>query len=286
MGDARQLPFEDESVQLIVTSPPYNARVNYDSYEDWLPWEEYWHGLIEPSLRECYRVLAHGGRLCLNFANVIRADVQDYRYSSSRRGDSERRRELKRRADGKWKPPGAGGEPWAVILSPRLWALLEEIGFLPREQLTWIKANTPEDVAPSTAWGSWCSPSNPVLRAVAEPVFIASKGTHARPAGISDLTPSEFKAWTRNAWMITAGHHEQYMPHPAKFPPELPRRLIKLYSYVGDTVLDPFCGSGTTLKAAKDLHRKAIGVDISAKYAALSANRCRQIGMFGAELTA
>ncbi len=234
-GDARNLPIDDESVHLVVTSPPYNCRLNYDGYDDWLPWDEYWHGLIEPSLRECYRVLTRGGRIAVNLANVIRQDVP----------------------------------------------------FLPREQLTWVKAMNPEDIATSTAWGSWCSASNPVLRAVAEPVFIASKGTHARPPGQSDLTAAEFKAWTRNVWHITSGHADQYLDHPCKFPLELielPRRLIKLYSYVGDVVLDPFCGSGSTLRAAKDAGRRAIGVEISSRYCALSANRCRQELLFGLEV--
>jgi DNA modification methylase len=271
-GDARNLPIDDESVHLITTSPPYNCRLNYDGYDDWLPWDEYWHGLIEPSLRECFRVLVHGGRIAVNLANVIRQDVAEGRPRPAYNGRS------------RWKPPGSGGEAWSLMVAPRLWSLLEDIGFLPREQLTWVKAMNPEDIATSTAWGSWCSASNPVLRAVAEPVFIASKRTHARPPGQSDLTAAEFKAWTRNVWHITAGHTDQYLDHPSKFPIELPRRLIKLYSYVGDVVLDPFCGSGSTLRAAKDAGRRAIGVEISSRYCALSANRCRQELLFGLEV--
>ena len=266
-GDARLLPLEDESVHLIVTSPPYNARVPYDGYADWLPWDAYWSGLIEPSMRECYRVLVHGGRIAVNIANVVRQDVSD-------------RRELaKVRSNGnfKWKPPGANGGAWSVIVAPRMWTLLEQIGFLPREQLTWVKAIDPADIATSTAWGSWCSASNPVLRAVAEPVFIASKGTHTRPSGESDLTSTEFKAWTRNAWNISTGHADQHaIRHPAQFPIELPRRLIKLYSYVGDTVLDPFMGSGTTLRAAKNLGRLALGIEQSERYCRLAMARCAQ----------
>jgi len=162
------------------------------------------------------------------------------------------------------------------MIAPRIWALLEEIGFLPREQLTWIKAARPDDIATSTAWGSWRSASNPVLRAVAEPVFIASKGTHARPPGPSDLSAEEFKAWTRNAWTIPSGNAQQF-DHPCVFPIELPRRLIKLYSYVGDTVLDPFMGSGTTLQAARLLRRHAVGMEQSAKYCELAAGRVCQL---------
>jgi DNA modification methylase len=267
LGDARHLPIADESVHLIITSPPYNARVHYDGYEDWLPWEKYWHGLIEPSLRECYRVLVHGGRIAVNIANVVRQDVgtrpvHDITYRSQN--------------GRKWSAPGSGGKAWAIMLTPRIWTLLEEIGFMPREQLTWVKALDPEDIATSTAWGTWRSASNPVLRAVAEPVFVASKGTHQRPPGESDLTADEFKAWTRNAWNITSGHADQYNGHPAQFPLELPRRLIKLYSYVGDVVLDPFMGSGTTLRAAKNLRRSALGVEISERYCHLAAARCAQ----------
>lgn len=271
-GDARALPLADASVHLVVTSPPYNARIAYDAYEDWLPWEDYWHGLIEPSLRECYRVLVHGGRIALNMANVLRCDVQDgYRPNG-------KKRPLPYRAQNgrKWSPPGAGGRAWAHMVAPLIWQLLAEIGFLPREQLTWVKAIRPEDMPTSTAWGTFASAQNPVLRAVAEPVFIASKGTHARELGESDLTAAEFKAWTRNAWSITTGHTEQYIGHPAVFPPELPRRLIKLYSYVGDTVLDPYAGSGTTVRAAKTLGRRGIGVEISERYCRMATSRCAQ----------
>jgi len=273
-GDARALPLSDGSVHLVITSPPYNCRVAYDGYDDWLPWGQYWHDLIEPSMRECFRVLAPGGRIAVNLANVVRQDV------------TSQPTELLRQPRGRWKPPGANGQPWSVMVAPRLWATLEQIGFLPREQLTWIKALNPEDVVTSTAWGSWCSASNPVLRAVAEPVFIASKLTHRRIPGESDLTSDEFKAWTRNVWSIPAGRGGRDLDHPCKFPTELPLRLIKLYSYVGDVILDPFCGSGTTLRVAKDLARRAIGVDVSSRYCAMSADRCRQQLLFAADAPA
>jgi len=249
---------------LVITSPPYNCRVDYDGFGDWLPWDDYWHGLIEPSLRECCRVLVHGGRIAVNLANVVRQNVPTARPKPESQGRW------------RWKPPGANGDDWAVMIAPRIWALFEEIGLLPREQLTWVKAARPEDIATSTAWGSWRSASNPVLRAVAEPVFIASKGTHTRPPGPSDLTAEEFKAWTRNAWTIPTGNARQF-EHPCVFPIELPRRLIKLYSYVGDTVLDPFMGSGTTLQAARVLRRRALGVEQSQKYCGLAANRVCQL---------
>jgi site-specific DNA-methyltransferase (adenine-specific) len=263
-GDARSLPLPDDSVHLICTSPPYNCGASYDGFDDWLPWDQYWHGLIEPSMRECYRVLAHGGRIAVNLANVVRQNILN---------EVPRHEYCRTRA---WRPPGANGDSWAVMLAPRIWNLLEAIGFLPREQLTWIKAARAEDIATSTAWGSWRSASNPVLRAVAEPVFIAAKGTHTRQPGDSDLTGEEFKAWTRNAWTIPNENTHQF-DHPCVFPLELPRRLIKLYSYVGDTVLDPFMGSGTTLQAARLLGRRAIGVDQSPRYCRVAAGRVCQL---------
>jgi len=270
VGDARHLPLDDGSAQLVVTSPPYNARLSYDGYEDWLPWADYWHGLIEPALRECFRVLGHGGRLALNMANVVRQDVpvpghvgRPTQYQS-------------RNHPWKWKPPGAGGDSWALMLAPRIWSLMEEIGFLPREQLTWVKGASMEDdntalPTSSTAWGTWCSANNPVLRAVAEPVFIASKGTHSRGSGESDLTADEFKRFTKNVWFVSALKPD--VNHPAAFPEELPRRLIKLYSYPGDLVVDPFMGSGTTLVAAARLGRWAYGCDVSERYVQLARAR-------------
>src|SRR5438552_1387575 len=99
-GDARALPLGDASVNLVITSPPYNCRVAYDGYDDWLPWKKYWHDLIEPSMRECFRVLAPGGRLAVNLANVVRQDV------------SSERSQLQRRPNWRWKPAGANGAAW------------------------------------------------------------------------------------------------------------------------------------------------------------------------------
>jgi len=147
-GDARALPLPDECVDLVITSPPYNCRAAYDSYDDWLPWDQYWHELIEPSMRECFRVLAPGGRLAVNLANVVRQDV------------TSERTQCQRQPCGHWRPAGANGEAWSVMVAPRFWSALETIGFLPREQLTWIKTLDPEDVVTSTAWGSWRSARN------------------------------------------------------------------------------------------------------------------------------
>lgn len=271
-GDARAMPIEDGSVHLVVTSPPYNAGVLYDGYDDFQPWPSYWDKLIVPALRECYRILAPGGRLALNMPHVVRANAPQ----AGRRGRATQYQSRMRRR----LVAGANGRSWQVMLAPRVWTLLEEIGFLPREQITWVKGEEWQDVGThSMAWGTYCSAQNPMLRATSEPVFIASKETHSREPGRSDLTAAEFKAWTRNTWMIAAANQED-LGHPATFPPELPRRLIKLYSYPGDVVVDPFVGSGTTLRVAKNLGRKAIGVDIVDRYCRIAANRSRQELLF------
>lgn len=265
-ADARALPLRDESVHLVVTSPPYNAGIPYDGSHDWLPWADYWQGLIEPALRECFRVLVHGGRLCLNLANVIRPAVGGAVLGQTRRARAIAPRDRPSREDA-----------WPIMVAAQLWPLIEQIGFIPREQLTWIKGPDVGEVpCQSTAWGTYCSARNPVLRAVVEPIFIASKGSYAREPGASDLTADEFKRWSRNAWTIPTSGRESAIDHPSVFPPELPRRLIKLYSYVGDVVLDPFVGSGTTVKVAKQNGRKGIGLDISAKYVRQSAGRSAQ----------
>lgn len=280
-ADARRLPIRDDSVHLIVTSPPYNAGVRYDGFDDWLPFEDWWYGLIESSLRECYRVLAPGGRLCLNLPNVVRTDAKPMRVTSgasrqSRRGIGERVR--KTPSGNTWR---VSAGDWPIMLAQHVWPMLDEIGFMPREQLTWLKATHQDDITTnSTAWGTYCSAQNPVLRATVEPVFIASKGSYSREPGQSDLTGDEFKAWTRNAWVIPSQRRPEQGGHPAPFPIELPRRLIKLYSYVGDVVLDPFAGSGTTIRAARDCGRHGIGVELSERYCRLVAGRSSQVTLF------
>jgi DNA modification methylase len=270
VGDARRLPLADNSAHLVVTSPPYNCRLSYDGYADWLPWDDYWHGLIEPALREVYRVLAPGGRLCLNMPNVIRQNVPQP-------GHSGRATQYQSRGRWKYKPPGADGDSWSVIVIPRVWALLEDIGFLPREHLTWCKGQEGGDgfitalTSTSTAWGTFASASNPVLRAVAEPVFVASKGTHSREPGPSDLSADEFKRLSKNVWFVPALTPD--LDHPSMFPEELPQRLLKLYGYRGDLVVDPFLGSGTTAVAAARLERRFYGCDISSRYVAMARTR-------------
>lgn len=260
-GDARNLPLPSESVGLVVTSPPYNAKMRYHGYRDWLTWAEYWDGLIVPSLHEMYRVLVPGGRVCLNLANILR-----YKPEAEHKGPAKER----------GKPRPFDAPLWGTLTDTVIWPALTAAGFLPRERITWIKGDdTAELVAPSTAWGSWCSPSNPVIRAVAEPVFVASKGTYDRYSGVpSTLEPDRYMLLTRNVWAIPQEPHTSN-PFPARFPVELARRCIELYSYRYDTVLDPYAGSGTVLVAAQELGRTPAGVEISEHAVRLARGRMR-----------
>jgi site-specific DNA-methyltransferase (adenine-specific) len=224
-----QLP--DGSTHLMVTSPPYNARKEYD--ED-LTLEEYLH-LLERVFRETYRVLAPGGRACINVANL-------------------------------------GRKPY-IPLNAFISLMMVEIGFLMRGEIIWDKGSS---VGSSTAWGSWLSASNPTLRDVHEYILVFSKGQFKRQKDgrISTIERDDFLELTKSVWQFPTESASR-VGHPAPFPVELPRRLIELYTFAGDVVLDPFMGSGTTALAALDTGRHYIGYELDAGYADLAQQRIR-----------
>lgn len=234
-GDARRMDFiPDNSVELIVTSPPYNVMIQYmdgkkPAWNDAMPVDKYLE-FTKQWLTEAYRVLCRGGRICVN---VPSACLQS-----------------------------TGSRDAFVAMD--VWNIaVKDVGFLPREWITWKK---PQALSGVTSWGSWQSPSCPFIRDTAEFILVFSKETHKLEANgrKTDLTREEFMRLTSNVWTMVASNHNN--GHPATFPIELPLRCIKLYTYIGDTVLDPFSGSGTTPLAAKMLNRKGIGVDISLRY--------------------
>lgn len=225
--DMGELP--DHSIHLMVTSPPYNVRKEYD--ED-LTLDEY-RELLRQVFRETYRVLTTGGRACVNIANL-------------------------------------GRKPYLPL---HAWIIEDmlEIGFLMRGEIIWNKASS---AGPSTAWGSWLSASNPVLRDVHEYILVFSKDSFSRSGGERESTiiKDDFLAWTKSVWDFPAVSARQVC-HPAPFPEELPRRLIELYTYLDDVVLDPFCGSGTTALAALKAKRHYIGYEINPEYLRLAEER-------------
>ena len=151
--------------------------------------------------------------------------------------------------------------------------IMFELGFLLRGEIIWDKAAS---VGTSTAWGSWCSATNPCLRDVHEYILIFSKGGMRREkTGEDTILRDEFLECTRSIWKFPTESAKR-IGHPSPFPLELPRSLIQLYSFKGDTVLDPFCGSGQTCIAALKSGRNYVGYDIIPEYCELTLRRIRQ----------
>jgi len=222
----------NSSIHLMVTSPPYNARKEYD--ED-LNLEEYL-SMLGKVWEETYRALVPGGRACINVANL-------------------------------------GRKPYLPLHSFIIEQMLSS-GFLMRGEVIWDKAAS---ASPSTAWGSWLSASNPVLRDVHEYILIFSKEGFRRPKGDRENTISkeDFLAWTKSVWQFPAVQARQ-IGHPAPFPVELPHRCIQLYSFKDDVVLDPFAGSGSTCLAAQQDGRHFVGYEINPDYCDLANSRLDQ----------
>lgn len=219
----------NNSVHLMITSPPYNVTKEYD---DNLSLEEYLI-LLKNVWKETHRVLVPGGRACINIANL-------------------------------------GRKPYIPLHSYIIKDMLE-LGFYMRGEIIWNKASS---ASPSTAWGSWLSAANPVLRDIHEYILVFSKEsfTHKRKGKESTLSKEEFLEWTKSVWTFPAVSAKM-IGHPAPFPEELPLRLIKLYSFKGDVVLDPFLGSGTTSLVAIKNSRNYIGYDTNEKYIELANKR-------------
>jgi len=225
----KELP--DNSVHLMITSPPYNVSKEYDND---LSLKEYLQ-LLENSFKETYRVLVNGGRACINVANL-------------------------------------GRKPY-IPLSDYISKIMLDIGFNMRGEIIWNKAAS---ASPSTAWGSWQSAANPILRDIHEYILVFSKGDYKREKKEKENTISkeQFMEWTKSIWIMNA-ESARRIGHPAPFPEELPYRLIQLYSFKGDIILDPFMGSGTTAVSAVKSERKFVGYDISQEYIDLAERRLK-----------
>lgn len=218
----------DNSVHLMITSPPYNVTKEYDTNASL---QEY-RNLLKSVWRETYRVLVPGGRACINIANL-------------------------------------GRKPYIPLHS----YLIEDahaLGFLMRGELIWNKASS---ASPSTAWGSWLSAKNPVLRDIHEYILVFCKNSFSRlDKKESTLQKEDFLEWTKSVWTFPAVSAKK-IGHPAPFPEELPHRLIQLYSYKNDVILDPFSGSGTTCLSAAKAERFYVGYDTDAAYIQLAQKR-------------
>jgi modification methylase len=235
----RMTELPDNSVHLMVTSPPYNVGKDYDAD---LTLEEYL-AFLKRIWAETYRVLVPGGRACINVANL-------------------------------------GRKPY-IPLHIFLVRDMLELGFLMRGEIIWDKGAS---ASASTAWGSWQSAANPTLRDIHEYILVFSKGSFQRgrpasgletdhePSRKNTISREEFLEYTKSVWDFPA-ESARKIGHPAPFPQELPYRLIQLYTFEGDVVLDPFMGSGQTALAALKSGRHFVGYEINAGYRKLARKR-------------
>lgn len=233
-ADARHMTqIPDDSVHLVVTSPPYNVGKEYEESETYYDWAK----MMIQVMRESHRVLCNGGRLCINIANTGRKP---------------------------YRPLHADIHDYAIVTLHDC-----KPNFNTRGEIIWDKGAS---AGSSTAWGSFASASNPCLRDVHEYILVFSKGDYGRNGGDSTIKNDDFVEWTKSIWRMPTASAKR-VGHPAPYPIELPRRLIELYSFVGDTVLDPFMGSGTTAIAAAQTKRHYIGYELSADYVRLANER-------------
>ena len=232
-GDCARLveALPEACVNLIVTSPPYSLGIDYGQagYADDQPYTSYLEW-VRTWATALLQVSAPGGRACVNIPL-----------------DSNK-----------------GGK--RAIYADYL-RIFQEVGWTYQTSIVWNEQN----ISRRTAWGSWLSPSAPFVTAPVEMIAVFHTGSFRRPATDGrrgDIARDEFLAWTLGMWTF-AGANPRRVGHPAPFPEELPRRLIKLYSYPDDLVLDPFAGSGTTLVSARKLGRRAVGVEINPGFCGL-----------------
>ncbi len=250
VGDARRMDeVPDSSVALVVTSPPYFAGKEYEeslgeggspaTYLEYLD-------LLRSVFAQCAQKLEPGGRIAVNVANL-------------------------------------GRRPYRSLSADVVGILQDDLRLLLRGEIIWVKQRGSSG---SCAWGSFQRPGNPVLRDLTERVIVASKGRFDRalPAKVragrglpseSSMTREDFMENTLDVWEIPAESATR-VGHPAPFPIELPARLIELYTYRGDLVLDPFAGSGTAAVAAVRAGRHFVGYDLDATYIELAEGRVEQ----------
>lgn len=247
----------DASIDLVCSSPPYNVRVNYGTgVDDNRPWPEYYAWLREV-MTECQRLLVVGGILALNLPKEVKLP-------------HEQIEALGRRVE---------------KISTRAEIIAEEIGLLPRESIVWIKGR--DEASVITATYRMGSDNNLYMRSTCELILLFSKGQYWRAGltGRRGKVDVPFLDETKDLWFIPPVHRNN---HPASFPLEIPHRLVRMFAVrpKGEkpVVLDPFCGSGTTLVAAKELGCRYIGIDLVPRFCEMARNQLSQLQMFQNEM--
>ncbi len=223
---------ENGSIDLIVTSPPYNVDIKYNTHDDAMSYEDYL-GFTKEWLSKCYDLVKDDGRFCLN----IPLD----------------------------KNKGGQQSVCADVTT-----IAKQVGWKYHSTIIWNEGN----ISRRTAWGSWLSASAPYVIAPVEVIVVLYKKRWKKERGdrISDTNKHQFQEWTNGVWNFS-GESKKKTKHPAPFPIELPKRCIKLFSFVGDVILDPFVGSGTTLVACLQTNRKGVGIEIDQGYCELTKRR-------------
>ncbi len=226
----------NNSVDLIVTSPPYNVDIHYNSHADNLTYEEYLE-FTQKWITKCFDLAKNEGRFLLNIP-------------------------LDKNKGGQ-KSVGAD-----------ITKIAKDIGWKYHSTIIWNEGN----ISRRTAWGSFMSASAPYVIAPVELILVLYKDSWKKTGGSrkNDITKQEFMDWTNGVWTFPGQSKKGAGGHPAPFPIELPRRCIKLFSFIGDTVLDPFLGSGSTLIASYLHNRKGVGVDIDKDYCDIAIRRLQQ----------
>lgn len=233
--DARHLPMPDNCVHLVVTSPPYNASKEYD---DDLSLKEYLT-LLQDVFAECYRVLAPGGRMVVNVANL-------------------------------------GRKPY-IPLSSHINLIMHDIGFLMRGEIIWDKSASAGSSCAWGSFQSASNPClrdvHEYLLVFSKGDYKLERTKKEREEGRLDtIQRDDFIQHTKSIWSFPTERASR-VNHPAPFPVELPKRCIEMFTFTGDVVLDPFNGSGTTCVAAKTHGRRFIGVDLSSSYCEIARQR-------------